>query len=45
MEYTFKKRKYGFFVHFVHGISHYADGRKAQSFKETIENFDAEVQR
>jgi hypothetical protein len=42
MDYTFQKRKYGFFVHFVHGISHYADGRKAQSFKETIENFDVE---
>ena len=42
MEYSFKQRKYGFFVHFVHGICTNADGSKPDSLEEAIRNFDTE---
>lgn len=42
MSNSFKKRKYGFFVHFVHGLSQFADGRKPQSFEEALLGFDVE---
>ncbi len=41
-EYTFKNRKYGFFVHFVHGLAQNADGSRPCSMEETIAGFDVE---
>ena len=40
-DFTFKKRKYGLFVHFVHGISCNADGSQPSTVDETVNNFDA----
>lgn len=38
--YSFQKRKYGFFVHFVHGISCRADGSMPQTIEETVKDFN-----
>lgn len=40
MDYTFKKRKYGLFVHFVHGISCRADGSLPENIDQTVDIFD-----
>ena len=39
--FTFTKRKYGLFVHFVHGISCHADGSAPKTIDETVNGFDA----
>ncbi len=40
-DFTFKKRKYGLFVHFVHGISCRTDGSLPKTVDETVNDFDA----
>ena len=40
-EFSFSKRKYGLFVHFVHGISCNADGSQPSTIDETVNSFDA----
>ena len=41
-DFTFKKRKYGLLVHFVHGISCHSDGSLPQSINETVDGFDVQ---
>ncbi len=40
MEFSFQKRKYGFFVHFVHGLCRNADGSEPRSFEDAVNSFD-----
>ncbi len=40
MEFSFQKRKYGFFVHFVHGLCRNADGTAPRSFEDAVNGFD-----
>ena len=38
----FFKYKYGLFMHYVHGISMFSDGRKPGDINETVDSFDVE---
>jgi hypothetical protein len=40
-DFSFKKRKYGLFVHFVHGISCFSDGSLPENINDTVNSFDA----
>ena len=37
---NFEFLKYGLFVHYVHNLSFFSDGRKPEDINETLENFD-----
>ena len=38
--FDFYKCKYGLFVHYVHGLSMFSDGRKPKDINETLDSFD-----
>jgi len=40
MKYSYQQRKYGFFVHFVHGLCRNADGTEPRSFEDAVNGFD-----
>jgi len=40
MKYSFQQRKYGFFVHFVHGLYTKADGTAPESLEDALRDFD-----
>ena len=37
---NFEFLKYGLFVHYVHNLSFFSDGRKPEDINETLESFD-----
>ena len=39
--FDFHKYKYGLFVHYVHGLSFFSDGRRPKDINETLDSFDA----
>ena len=41
-KFDFGKCKYGLFVHYVHGLSFFSDGRRPRDLSETVASFDAE---
>ncbi len=41
-KYDFYKYKYGLFIHYVHGLSMFSDGRKPKNINETLDSFDVE---
>ena len=40
--FDFYRYKYGLFVHYVHGLSMFSDGRMPKNINETLDSFDAE---
>ena len=41
-KFDFGKCKYGLFVHYVHGLSFFSDGRRPRDLGETVASFDVE---
>jgi hypothetical protein len=39
-DFDFHKYKYGLFVHYVHGLSFFSDGRRPKDINETLDSFD-----